>query len=128
MLLETKGWEVYTSTEYPGFGQNTDTSDPVQLHLHIWIAVGIAEVGQVRPPRSVLGISFHDDSILIQGIRKCQCSLRFLPGVQVVRLLSAKPIWKRAPDIYRPSQLVWIQTLKQQSPLTRDCNILVVPH
>jgi hypothetical protein len=101
MLLETEGWEVHTSTEYAGLGQDTDTADPVQLHFHIWVAVGIAKVCKVRSPCSVLSVSFHNDGILVQAIRKRQCSLRFLPGVQIVRLLSTKPIWKRSPNIYR---------------------------
>lgn len=79
MLFEAECWEVDACTEDPGLGQDTDTANAVQFHLHVRITIGIAEVGEVRPPRSVLGISFHDHGVLIQSICQRQGSFGFLP-------------------------------------------------
>ena len=68
VLLETESGEVNTRAEHPGFGQDTDTADTVNLHLHVWVAIGVAEVGQMRSPCSILCVSFDNDSILIESI------------------------------------------------------------
>lgn len=70
MLLETESWEMDTVSENASFGKDTDTSDSVDLHLHIWITVRVSEVGQMWPPCGVLGITLNNHSIFIQGI--CQ--------------------------------------------------------
>lgn len=79
MFLEAEGREVDAGSEYTGFGQNADTPHSINLHFHIWISVGVSQVGQVGPPCRILGVSFNNDSILVQGIRQRQSSLRLLP-------------------------------------------------
>lgn len=79
MLLEAKGWEMNASTEYPGLCQNTDTTNAIQFHFHVRVTVGVAEVGEMRPPCRVLGVPLHDDCVFIECIGQCQCSLGFLP-------------------------------------------------
>jgi hypothetical protein len=99
MLLEAECREVDARTEYPGLGQNTYTTNAVNLHLHVWVAIGITEVGQMRPPGGILSISFDDDSILVESVSQCKCRLRFLPRIQIVWLFSTKPVRQRSPDI-----------------------------
>lgn len=99
MLLETESREMDTRAEDLRLCQNTDTTDTVNLHLHIWIAVRVAEVSQMRSPGSVLCIAFDNDSIFVKSISKRESGLRFLPGVQVVRLFSTEPVREWAPDV-----------------------------
>jgi hypothetical protein len=68
MLLETEGWEVDSGAEHLGFSKNTDTPDSINLHLHIWVAIWISKVSQVRSPRGILCISLNNDSVLIKGV------------------------------------------------------------
>jgi hypothetical protein len=75
MLLKTKCWEMDTRAEDSCLGKDTDTANTVQLHLHVRIAVGVAEIGQMRPPRRVLRIAFHNHRIFVQSFRKSQCCL-----------------------------------------------------
>lgn len=70
-----------SGAKYSRFGKDADTPDAIQLHFHIAVAIGIAEVSQVRPPRRILGISFHNDCIFIQGLGQSQRRLRFLPRI-----------------------------------------------
>ncbi len=70
VFLEAEGREMDTRTEDLGLGQNTDTTNAIDLHLHIWITVGVAEVGQMRPPGSVLCISFDNDGIFVERVGK----------------------------------------------------------
>jgi len=99
VLLETEGREVNTRTEDLCLCQNTDTADTVDLHLHVWVTVRVAEVGQMRSPGSVFSVAFDNDSVFVEGISKRERGLGFLPGVQVVRLLSAEPVRKWAPNV-----------------------------
>lgn len=79
VFLEAEGREVDAGSEYTGLGQNADTSYSINLHLHIWISVGVSQVSQVGPPCRILGVSFNNDGVLVQGIRQGQSSLRLLP-------------------------------------------------
>ena len=88
MLLETEGWEMNTGPEDTGFCQNTDTSHTIKLHLHIRIPVRVTQICEVRPPRCILGITLHNDCILVQSFSKSQRGFGLLPGVQIVRLFS----------------------------------------
>jgi hypothetical protein len=88
MLLETESGEMGTLAEDLCFCKNTDTADTINLHFHVWVAVRIAQVGQMRSPCSVLGISFNNDSVLVEGVGKRKGRLGLLPGVQVVWLFS----------------------------------------
>lgn len=65
MFLEAESREVDAGSEHTGLGQNADTSYSIDLHLHIWISVGVSQVSQVRSPCRILGVSFDNDSILV---------------------------------------------------------------
>jgi hypothetical protein len=90
MLFETESGEVGTLAEHLCLRKNTDTTDTINLHLHVWVAVR---------PCSVLGISFNNNSVLVEGVGKRKGRLGFLPGVQVVWLFSTQPVGKRTPDV-----------------------------
>lgn len=79
VLFETKRREVHPGAEHASFGQNTDATNAVKIHLHIRVAVWITEVSKVGPPRRVLSVSFHDNGVLVESVRKRQRSLGFLP-------------------------------------------------
>lgn len=64
-----------TVSENASFGQDTDASDTVDLHFHIWITVRVPEVSQMRPPGGVLGVPLDDDGVFVQGICQGQGSL-----------------------------------------------------
>lgn len=70
MLLKAEGWEMNTGAEHAGFCQNADASNSVQFHLHVGVAVGITQIGQVRSPCRVLGIPFHNHGIFVQSVRQ----------------------------------------------------------
>lgn len=65
MLLEAKGREMDTGSENLGLGQNTDTSNSINLHFHIWITVGVSKVGQMRTPSSILSIALDNNGVFV---------------------------------------------------------------
>lgn len=65
VLLEAKGWEVHAASEDFRFGEDTDASYSVNFHFHVWITVGIAQIGQMRSPSRVLCVSLDNDCILV---------------------------------------------------------------
>ena len=69
MLLETESREVHATSEDLGLRQNTHTSDTVNFHLHVGVAVRVAEVGEMGAPSGVLCVALDNDSILIKSIR-----------------------------------------------------------
>lgn len=71
MLFEAESREVDPGSEDFRLGKNTDPTDTVNLHLHVRIAIWVSQVGEMRPPRSILRVSLDDDGIFVQGI--CQC-------------------------------------------------------
>lgn len=71
VLLETKCWKVDTRSEHACFGQNTDTSDAIDFHLHIWITVWVSKVGQVGPPCCIFSVSFNNHGIFVKCVRQC---------------------------------------------------------
>ena len=73
MLLKTEGREMDSGPEDTGLRQNTDASYAVKLHFHIRIPVWVTQIGEVRPPRCILSITFHNDRILVQSFGKGQC-------------------------------------------------------
>ena len=79
MLLKAKGGEVDTLSEDFRFGENRHTTDAVNLHFHIGVAIGVAEVGQMRAPGSILCVSFHNDSVLVKGVGEREGGFGFLP-------------------------------------------------
>lgn len=100
MFFETERWEMDACSEHAGLRENTDTSNPIDFHFHIWITVWISKVGKMRSPGGVFCISLHNNGILVQGISKGQGGFRLLPRVQVVWLSPTQPVRKRAPHIY----------------------------
>ena len=101
MLLKAESREVYTVAEDLRLGQNTDTTDTVNLHLHVRVAVGVAQVCKMRPPRGILGVALDNHGVLVKSVSQGQRGLRLLPRVQIVRLLAAEPVRKGAPDVLR---------------------------
>lgn len=74
MLLKTKGREMDSVSEDASLGQNTDASDTIDLHLHIWVTVRVTEVGQVRPPRCIFSVSFDNHGVLIKSVSQSESS------------------------------------------------------
>ena len=99
VLLKTEGWEVHAATKHTSFCQNTDTSDAVNLHLHVRVTVRVAQVGKMRAPCGVLCVALDDHSILVKSVRQGECRLRLLPTVQVIRLFASQPVGQWSPDI-----------------------------
>jgi hypothetical protein len=79
VLLEAEGREMHARTEHAGLGQDADTANTINLHLHVWVAIGITEVGQMRTPCSILGVALHNDGIFVEGICQGQGRLGLLP-------------------------------------------------
>lgn len=100
MLLETESREVDTRAEDLRLCQDTDSTNTINLHLHIWVTVGVAEVGQMGSPGCIFCVALYDNSVFIERVSEREGGLRFLPGVQIVGLFSTKPVGKRAPDIW----------------------------
>lgn len=68
VLLETKCWEMYAGPEDLSFSQYAYASNAINLHLHVGIAIRVPEVCQMGPPRCVLGVSFDDNGVFVQGV------------------------------------------------------------
>jgi hypothetical protein len=100
MLLETESREVNTRAEDLRLCQDTDTTNTIDLHLHIRVTVGVAEVGQMGSPGCIFRIALNNNSVFIERVSEREGGLRFLPGVQIVGLFSTKPVGKRAPDVW----------------------------
>lgn len=79
VLLEAKGREMDTTPEDAGFGQDTDTTNAIELHFDIRIAVWVAKVGQMGPPGGILGVTFHDDGVLVESFGQLQRRFGLLP-------------------------------------------------
>tara|TARA_R110002003_G_scaffold152_6_gene13629 strand:- start:11767 stop:12129 length:363 start_codon:yes stop_codon:yes gene_type:complete len=99
MFLKAECGEMDARSEDFGFCEDTNTTDTVNLHLHIWVTVRVAEVGQMRAPGGVLRITFDNDCILIKSVCERERGFRLLPGVQIVGLFSSKPVGQWSPDV-----------------------------
>lgn len=75
MLFKTEGGKVHTGTENSGLCENADSTHTINLHLHVWVTIWVAEIGQMGPPCCVLGIPFDNDCILVKCIRKSKRGL-----------------------------------------------------
>ncbi len=100
MLLKAKCREMDAVAENPCLGQDADTPNAVDLHLHVRIAIGVSKIGKVRPPRCVFGIAFHNYGVFVECVSQSEGGLGLLPRVQIVGLLSAQPVRKRSPHIW----------------------------
>lgn len=79
VLLETEGREMDAGTEDLCLGQDTDTTNTVDLHLHVRVTIGIAQVSQMRTPSGVFCITLYDDSVFVECVGQSQSSLGLLP-------------------------------------------------
>lgn len=68
VFLKAEGWEVHAAPEHFRLCENANTTNTVNLHLHVWVAVWVAEVSQMRTPCRILSISLDDDSVFIEGV------------------------------------------------------------
>ena len=59
MLLETESREVDTRAEDLRLCQDTDSTNTINLHLHIWVTVGVAEVGQIELAERIFAIAWR---------------------------------------------------------------------
>ena len=106
MLLEAEGREVHTRPKDLRLGQDTDTSDAIDLHLHVHVTVWISQVGQMWTPCRIFRVSLDDDGILIQCVGQSQRSLGLLPRIEIVRLLATKPVGQGTPHVYIAGQRI----------------------
>lgn len=81
VLFETERREVHSRAEHLCLCQNTDTANTVNLHLHVWVTIGVAQVSQMRAPGCILCVTFHNDGVFVEGIRESESGLGFLPRV-----------------------------------------------
>ena len=92
MLLKAERREVDAISEDTSLGQNANTPNAINLHLHIRVTIGVPKVSQMRTPGGILRIAFDNHGILVQRIGQRQGCFGLLPGVQIVGLLSAQPV------------------------------------
>ena len=100
MFLEAKRREVHTSAEDLRFCQDTNSADTIKVHLHIWVAKRVTQICKMRAPCSILGIPFHNYSVLVKGVGKSESCLGLLPGIEIIGLLTAEPVWKGSPNVF----------------------------
>lgn len=74
VFLKAESGEMHARAEDFRFCQDGNTTHAIELHLHIWIAVWISQVSQVRSPRSIFSVALHNDGIFIKCI--CQTERR----------------------------------------------------
>jgi hypothetical protein len=65
MLFKAEGGKVNAISENSRLSQDTHTSDAVNLHFHVRVAVWISEVGEMRAPGSIFGVPLDNDCIFI---------------------------------------------------------------
>lgn len=99
VLLKAEGREMHARAEHARLGQDADTANTVNLHLHVWVAIWITKVGQVRTPCGILGVALHNDGIFVESICQGQGRLGLLPRVKIVGLLATEPVRQRTPDV-----------------------------
>lgn len=92
MFLEAERREVDAVTKNLGLCENTHSTDTVDLHFHIGIAIGVAEIREMGTPGGILCISLHDNCIFVESICECEGSFGLGPGVEIVGLFSAEPV------------------------------------
>jgi hypothetical protein len=90
---------MHTGAEHLGLCENTDTSNTVNLHLHIRVAIGITEISQMRSPGGVLCVTLDDDRILVECVGQLKGGFGLLPGVEIIGLFSSEPVRQRSPDV-----------------------------
>lgn len=92
MFFEAERWEVDAVTENLGLCQNTHSTNAIDLHFHVGIAIGVPEICKMGTPGSIFCVSLHDNCIFVESIRECEGGFGLGPGVKVVGLFSAQPV------------------------------------
>lgn len=90
---------MHARAEDFGLRQDAHAADAINLHLHVRIAVGVAQVGEMGAPGRVFGVALDDDGVFVESVGEREGGLGFLPAVQIVGLFTAKPFGEGAPDI-----------------------------
>lgn len=75
VLLKTESRKVDAVAEDFSFGQNTDTTNTVDLHFHVGVAVRVAKISQMWAPCRILCVTLHNNRILVESVRKGQGGL-----------------------------------------------------
>jgi hypothetical protein len=75
MFLVAERWEMYTRAKDFRFGQDAHATDAIEVHLRVGVAIGVAQVGEMRTPRSEFRIPFDDHSVLVERFGKLERSL-----------------------------------------------------
>ena len=70
MPLEAKRREMHTGAENAGFRKDAHAADSVYLHLHVRVAVGVAEVRKMWAPGGILCVAFDDNRVLVERFRE----------------------------------------------------------
>jgi hypothetical protein len=99
VFLKAESREMHAGAEDLCFCENTDTPDTVDFHLHVRVAVRVAQVCQVGSPSGILRIAFDNDSVLVKCVGQGKRRLGLLPGIEIIRLLSSEPVRQGSPDI-----------------------------
>lgn len=73
MLFKAEGWEMDPRAKDPRFGEDADTANTVDLHLHVRITVGVSQICQMWSPCRVFCVALHDDGIFVQSVCECEC-------------------------------------------------------
>lgn len=68
VLLKAESREVHAASEYLGLRKNTDTSNTIDLHLHVGVTVRVAKVGKMRAPCGIFCVALNNDSVLIKSV------------------------------------------------------------
>lgn len=72
---------MYAGAEYARFREDGNTADTVEFHFNVWVAEGVAEVSEMRTPCCVLGVSFYNDCVFVEGFSETESCFGLLPGV-----------------------------------------------
>jgi hypothetical protein len=75
VLLKTESRKVDAVAEDFSFSQDTDTTNTVDLHFHVGVAIRVPKISQMRAPRRILCVTLHDDRILVESVREGQGGL-----------------------------------------------------
>ena len=68
MLFEAESGKVNPRAKNSRLCKDTDTSNPIQFHFHVRIAIRVTKVGEMRPPCCIFGVSLDNDRVFIQSI------------------------------------------------------------
>jgi hypothetical protein len=79
VLLEAECGEMHSGAEDLCLCQNTDTTDTVNLHLHVGVTVRVAQVSQMWTPSGVFRVTLHNDRVFVKGVGKSEGRFRLLP-------------------------------------------------